>query len=53
MTREEIDRQVFALLRRIDLQLRFGSPEEANRLRDQIGALERQKNNLKPERNAP
>ena len=40
--RERIRLRILALSKAINVQLAYGDPEEANRLRDQIGDLERQ-----------
>jgi hypothetical protein len=39
--RQAIEKEIFRLRRAINVELTFGSPEIANRLRDQIGDLER------------
>ena len=50
MTREEISREILRLRRAVDVQLRFGSPEAANELLNQISALEQQKGNHNDDR---
>ena len=49
-TRETIEREISSLYRRIGLELRVNNCEEANRLREEVGQLERRKQNLKTER---
>jgi hypothetical protein len=40
--RDRIRRKIFALRMSIGAELAYGDPEKANQLRDQIGDLERQ-----------
>lgn len=43
----ELDHKIFALRRSVNLNLRVNNTERANRLLDEIGALEKEKLNLK------
>jgi len=51
--REKIERQIYALLKEINIELSFGSPEKANQLRNRISILESEKQKLRAEHDSP